>query len=605
MRFRLLDKLRLSPRTKRRLEHIGANVRDVVTYPVRLVFTFFKVIARTIAQWWDTRNLRFLLQGLPSFFLSIGVVVMAAVMFFQDKAVLASNVYKVQAARSLAEADQAVRSSKDAKAAIAMAQTCLKRLAFLQPDRDENSFDMARSYVIQRQPQAAEEIFKTLAPLPKGPTNEKVKSYGPAHLAMAKRDLSQRPLTPALLDSAQVHLYRAVAWKVEPCTSEAHALLFELLRLRNQPEQAEQHLIAAVNRAGDRWPEGRLMLAQWQLSQGKKDAAVAQAERAAKLLRDRLDESMDDHNARRLLVQALLMTGDYAGARDLCQQGMQLVPGSELGNQYRLTLGRILLMMYEVKTADPKSTVEERFRLLEQAIHTTPDDIAVLQKLVGFVRESGERAEKSRKHFQQLIDTNGPGAAVAHLILGTDFWAQGDKESAKYHWEKAYTLTEGQQSNSIVGPLVGNNLAWLIAFSEPPDPERALGLINTALDKSNDPKFHGTKGHILAKMGRHREAVEELEKAKTAYPNDPGLFKQLADSCAQIGLAGEAERYKKRAEELKKSAPGQAAGPTASPKEGGPESKTPIAPPDGKAAEVKPPDPKAPEAKPAAPKPKP
>jgi tetratricopeptide (TPR) repeat protein len=530
MRFRLFRNLRLSPRAQRRLEYYGATTRNIVTYPVRLVFALLKAFARTIAQWWESRNLRFLLQGLPSVFLAIAVVVMAAVMFFQDKALLASNVYRPQAFKSRAEAVQAAGASKDAKAAIAMAQTCLKRLSLLQPDNDDNTYAMAETYLIQRQPQAAEEIFKALAPLPKAP-GDKVKSYGPAHLMMARQALAQRPPTAASLDTAQLHLYRAVAWKTEPVTSEAHAMLFDLLRLRNQPEQAEQHLVAAVSRAGDRRPDWRFVLARWYMSQGKKDQATAQAERAAKAFREQLEENLDNHAARRGLVDCLLFTGDLAGARDLCQQGITLVPNTELGNQYRLMLGRVLVLMYDARTADTKSTPEERFRMLEQAMRVNPDDMGLLQRLVGFTRQSGELAEKAKKHFNDLIDAQGPGAAIAHMMLGMDFWQQGDQPSARYHWEKAYQISQAQ-GVTAVWALVGNNLAWLVAFSKPPDLEKGLGLINAVLEKEQSPKFFGTRGHILAKMGRHREAVEDLEKAKSAYPNDPNLFEQLAESCA-------------------------------------------------------------------------
>jgi tetratricopeptide (TPR) repeat protein len=473
-----------------------------------------------------------------------------------------------------------------------MAQTCFKRLSFLQPDRDENSYAMAQSYIMQRQPQAALEILKSLAPLPKAP-GEKVKSYGPAHLAMAKEALAQKQLTPALLDTAQLHLYRAVAWKAEPYTSEAHFILFNVLRLRNQPEQAEQNLITAVSKAGDRIPQWRLVLAQWYANQGKRDQAMAQTERAVKLFRERLEESLDDHNARLPLIEALLFLGDFAGARDVCQQGMALVPGTELGHRYRLILGRILLAMYDAKAADEKkSTPEERFRLLEQVIAINPNDINMLQRLVGFTRQTGSAAEKARKHFDDLINAPGPGAAIAHTMLGMDFWQQGDQKSARYHWEKAHNLSQSQGAGSTWA-LVTNNLAWLIAIAKPPDLDRALGMIESVLAKDQNPKYHGTRGHILAKMGRHKEAIEDLEKAKVAYPpNSPELYMlyvQLGESYAQIGLPGESERYKRLAEELKKAMSGATASPATAPKDAPADPKAPAAAPEGKVPDAKPP----------------
>jgi hypothetical protein len=97
MRFRLLQRFRLSPRAQRRLERIGANTRSVITYPFGLVFALIKAIGHTFAAWWESRNLRYLLQGLPALFLGVAIVVLGAWMFFQDRSLLA-NQYQIQGA---------------------------------------------------------------------------------------------------------------------------------------------------------------------------------------------------------------------------------------------------------------------------------------------------------------------------------------------------------------------------------------------------------------------------------------------------------------------------------------------------------------------------
>src|SRR3954451_16052541 len=162
MRFRLLDRFRLSPRTQRRLQRWGESALAAVTYPFRLVFGLLKAIARLIAAWWEARNLRYLLQGLPSLIVAIGVIVLGAVAFFQDRSLLASQ-YEGEARLSLVRASQAQSVSKDPKPYLAMAQTCYKRLSLLQPGRDENSFLMAQAFAMQRQPQAADSILRSLA----------------------------------------------------------------------------------------------------------------------------------------------------------------------------------------------------------------------------------------------------------------------------------------------------------------------------------------------------------------------------------------------------------------------------------------------------------
>ena len=61
---------------------------------------------------------------------------------------------------------------------------------------------------------------------------------------------------------------------------DAHADLFELYRVTNRPAEAEQHLIAAVRGTGDKQSRLRLRLAGWYQSQGKKEAAMRQAQLA-------------------------------------------------------------------------------------------------------------------------------------------------------------------------------------------------------------------------------------------------------------------------------------------------------------------------------------
>jgi hypothetical protein len=101
---------------------------------------------------------------------------------------------------------------------------------------------------------------------------------------------------------------------------------------------------------------------------------------------------------------------------------------------------------------------------------------------------------------------------------------------------------------------VANNLAWVIAFNmKPPDLDRALALVNLALSKEEKPEFHGTRGHILAEMGRDREAMNDLESAKAAYANSPkqahNLFARLAKVYGNLGLKSEADHNQKLAEQ--------------------------------------------------------
>ena len=270
VRFRF-PTIRLSLRTKRRLQRWGAWALTAIVYPFRLVASLVRQTARTVVSWWRTRNLRYLLQGLPAAMLFIAIVVVGVVIYFQDRNLLA-NEYQIQIGRSSSEVETQERSGGDPKPALATMQMCFERLGQMQPSKPEFRFGLSRVLRALQQPGPAYAILRTLAKSDRT-------GYGPAHLELAKEILAVRPTTPAMLVDAKGHLLWAVNWRVEPTTSEAQALLSELYRLTNRPEEAERNLVAAVERAGERRPDLRMRLAGWYQSQGKKNVAVRRRKR--------------------------------------------------------------------------------------------------------------------------------------------------------------------------------------------------------------------------------------------------------------------------------------------------------------------------------------
>jgi Flp pilus assembly protein TadD len=239
-----------------------------------------------------------------------------------------------------------------------------------------------------------------------------------------------------------------------------------------------------------------------------------------------------------------------------------------LVDAYRRELARVLIAWYDAKTADPKATHAERYALLDQVMTIIPDSPELLFRLVTFVRQTGPEAEKAKRKFRELTAAGAP-SATAHLVLGIDAWQQDKPAEARYHWEMAFKLSPGS-------PQVANNLAWILAHYPPIDLPRAESLIDAALKQApQDPRLHGTRGHILAKLGRPKEALPELELAKAAYPNDAKLFQALTDCCTQLGLPKMAAEYKQIADSLAAKKPGLA--------QPVPGSDAKPAPPDGKA----------------------
>lgn len=97
--------------------------------------------------------------------------------------------------------------------------------------------------------------------------------------------------------------------------------------------------------------------------------------------------------------------------------------------------------------------------------------------------------------------------------------------------------------------MVANNLAWALASQPEPDLPRALELIELALDGNpTEPNFLSTRGRILARLGRWKDALSSLEAALPALPNNPTLHADLADVYAALGSTELAAEHRQKAE---------------------------------------------------------
>ncbi|MFO0811414.1 MAG: hypothetical protein U0746_22520 [Gemmataceae bacterium] len=553
--------LRLSPRGQRRLSRIRESAFGWLVYPFFLVGSFFRWVFGLIGAWWSKRNLRYLLQGLPALLVMIGLGLIYSFTVTQDRAVLAQE-YKGKATESLQDSVRAKRAKKDAKPSLLMAQTCYQRLASLSDGETfENRFYLALTLGELEQPAATDAIMRNL-----GPQNKT--GYGPAHLWQAQQFLAAastpgpdgQPLPQAtvanLLRSAEQQLIRATQWKEGPAAHNAHKLLANIYQATNRLADAEVHLreVAEVE------PEQRLVLAAWARSGGRPEDAQRYATSAKQRFENRLKVNEDDLQARFALVECHMILAEYANARQLLERGQALANSPELVREYMRAMIKVLTIEYDAKANDPKVSPADRYALLERAMNIDPDNSDLLQRLLQFTKSTGPEGEKSRKAFKNLIAEAKP-SAMAHLFLGIDAWQSDNPAEARYHWQKAYDLSAG-------APLIANNLAWVMAHVEPIDLPRALSMVDSAIQKApKDPRMHGTRGHILAKMGRNEEALKDLDEAKKAYPNDPNLFKVLSETCEKLGYKQQAAEYKSRYEQLvkeqanKKGAP--ASGPTA------------------------------------------
>src|SRR5205085_8331743 len=233
---------------------------------------------------------------------------------------------------------------------------------------------------------------------------------------------------------------------------------------------------------------------------------------AAAAYRARLDAKADDHDARFGLTDCLVLTGEFAAAEESLQARPKALP-PEQETAFKRKAAQTLLFWADSKKADPKAAAE-RLALLEKALANDPDNPDGYGRLMELTKLQSPEGEKARELFRRLA-ADAKSSALAHLFLGIDAYQQDNAKEARHHWEKAFALSNG-------APLVANNLAWVLAHSEPVDLPRALKMIDNAVAKVPDePRFRGTRGHILVKLNRPKEALPELEAAIPAYADDP------------------------------------------------------------------------------------
>ena len=65
----------------------------------------------------------------------------------------------------------------------------------------------------------------------------------------------------------------------------------------------------------------------------------------------------------------------------------------------------------------------------------------------------------------------------------------------------------------------------------------------------------GTRGQILTKMGRWKEALTDLESALRAGQKTPGIHSALAETYEHLGMPDLAAEHKKIIDELNKPKP--------------------------------------------------
>lgn len=489
-----------------------------------------------VAAWWSRRESRYLVRGLPSLVVVLGAVYLICAGRLRSDTALADTY--------LVAADHAEGMNKPEVAAL-----LLERVIQLRPADEKALYRLASVAQQSGDHVRAAVLFRQLAP-------EEGQGYFDAQLEVGRYYLTHLKSSKDNGRRAEIHLEHALTLK--PDSPAVHALLGQMYFGRVlwglAIEQFDLALEYAVKEQGE-LPEDlqviQLLLAkacsfrarsgesprtQEDLDRAERLAKAAQAHFAARVAA----EPKEDVQARIILADAYMFLENFDAANQTLEEGLAL---NESNEALRSALAQFNVAWSDfLQKKNREETRDERFRLLSTALLLDPNYGPIFDRMLAILTENGETADAAREFLLSNV-TNGRSIGLSHLLLGTAAYERQDSTSAAYHLERAFESLRN-------APIVVNNLAWFLAFRDPPDLDRALHLIDEALARApEDPRFLDTRGQIYTKQKRWDEAIADLERALAVEAPAAETHLALADCYEAKGLKDLAGRHRQLGEE--------------------------------------------------------
>ena len=478
-----------------------------------LILRLVARMGRLAGVWWRGRRWGRLVQALPALLAGTAAVVALSAAVLTPAQELEAR-YLERAKAALKEKDYAG------------AMTCYDRLAYLGTNRPDVLYGLALCAEGLGQTGRAETIMNALTP-PDEP------GYAPAHLWLAVHIAKAPTPPPGARETVESHLLRALDGELDD-PDAAHALLGELyLATPERYDQAELHLTKAVKTR----PGLRMRLAQLYALRGDKERARSEAQLAISYFRARTQADVDDRRARLGWADATAFLEDFPGAVAILREGLNVADDP----LYRAALGGAYAVWADAVGRDPKAKPGDQLALVETGLRYDPSNMGLLNRLLAALKVGGPQADQAREALQAQLAA-GKASASVHFALGLAAWQRGDAGEARLHLERANELAPQM-------PSIANNLAWVLATSEPADLSWALELSDFAVEKSpKDPSFRDTRGRVLMKLGRWNDALADLEAILPAKEDDVDLHKALAEVYEHLGSPGMAAKHRRLAE---------------------------------------------------------
>jgi tetratricopeptide (TPR) repeat protein len=359
-------------------------------------------------------------------------------------------------------------------------------------------------------------------------------SYPLAHNWLAEQILEDRSQNLSEDDFWMVRRHLEQASTDPTARVQSHAILGTMLLSRGENHEAVPHLLSVV----DERPELRISLARAYAALGNHEDAKFEVERALAHFRAMSLTSPGNADCCLIRVQCELMAGDRTTAERVLKRARLRFP-----QDHRFT--EVLQGMH--LGACDRALSERKFELalrhLDDALVLDATARGIVERF-GVIAGSGSAVADAALNELKRVAAAGHAPAAAHLAIGGVLLGRQELEAAIHHFEVG--LRHNPESVALL-----NNLAWCLSHSDPNASERALKLIDSALQragkKSNQrAEVLETRGQILARAGRLSEAIVDLEQALPRLSQPAAAHATLAsvyDRLGQTSLANTHRRF--------------------------------------------------------------
>lgn len=458
---------------------------------------------------WQQGRIRNLLLGLPALVALVAIAWFSASSRLQARGISADYWVKAQ---------QAISQKQYAQAQLLLSRILQEDGGHIQDARHA----MAVIFEEVGQEDRAAALFRMLAPDDK-------QGYPDAHRRLAiltSSDISQNS-SPEDLKRFHWHLKAAKEDK-----SAGMALAWGRYSLATRDlENARRYFRQAV----EQYPELLVTLAQVETVTGNTDSAVSTYEQAADHLSNQLKQTPTESMTRLEYAQVLMRLGRFDEAKIILEEGLKLNP--EEAKSWNWLLASLYVNYHDLMAAQG-SSISDLLGVLNKSLDADSNHGPALSRLMSYAEAKVDGNIELRTILARVIaDSEQP--ALAHLAMGNLCWLEDRRDMAMFHFERAIAIRDDI-------PVMLNNLAWLISHDEEsPDPERALGLINAALEKQpENASFLDTRGHIYVMQEEWKKALTDFEKALTGVKNKKSVHEQLALIYGKLNIPEIAEQHR-------------------------------------------------------------